>query len=596
MGDISREVETSSKLGDGTVSKQQQIAESLSQDFKFLQLGIEKEERAREEDEALFAAEAQEEASDAEVQEEANSKDADHQEAASAPSASAQQAIHAAAAAVEPLEEHERFFAEARAAHRARKQHHEAKRQARRLEAVERRTARRESSRNPPPRRSRRAQRRQAARQEQGPEASLANLWAEAESAMDSQGGGAIEEVAVAAAAAPLAAGVQQEARLDTLEEANLKAVMAASAIEAGDASPPEEAEEVSSSSSSEDEEDEEDEGPAIEERNSDEMAWSRSPFKPSAYPQLGAPLVLERAASAKAGPNAEEDSQPSMLARTVTTPAAETTVAPQICNELFSRVFAQDAQDPQLVAQYASEVHAMYVEKERLYLSDPDYMATQANINGRMRAILLDWLFDVHLRHRMRTETFFLAVNITDRYLALKQVPRRRLQLLGVVAIFIASKYEDIDPPKVREMAYMTDNTYTTNEIIQMESVVLNVLEHDVAGTTAAHVFERLQRVNRCDATQRKLTLYALTLAALDLRFLRYTPSHLVSAALLIGNEITDRSPVWSGVLAHHTGYSFDSLQACVADLGQTMASARTANLQAVRRFYLNNLRRLQI
>ena len=44
--------------------------------------------------------------------------------------------------------------------------------------------------------------------------------------------------------------------------------------------------------------------------------------------------------------------------------------------------------------------------------------MKKQKDINEKMRAILIDWLIDVHLKFRLVHETMFLTVNLIDRYL----------------------------------------------------------------------------------------------------------------------------------------------------------------------------------
>ena len=44
--------------------------------------------------------------------------------------------------------------------------------------------------------------------------------------------------------------------------------------------------------------------------------------------------------------------------------------------------------------------------------------MAKQGDINEKMRAILVDWLVDVHLKFKLVPETLFLTVNMIDRYL----------------------------------------------------------------------------------------------------------------------------------------------------------------------------------
>lgn len=78
------------------------------------------------------------------------------------------------------------------------------------------------------------------------------------------------------------------------------------------------------------------------------------------------------------------------------------------------------------------------------------DYMDSQPEINEQMRAILVDWLVDVHRKFELSPETFYLTINIIDRFLAVKTVPRRELQLVGISAMLTASKYEEIWAPEV--------------------------------------------------------------------------------------------------------------------------------------------------
>ena len=68
------------------------------------------------------------------------------------------------------------------------------------------------------------------------------------------------------------------------------------------------------------------------------------------------------------------------------------------------------------------------------------------------MRAILIDWLVEVHMKFRLVPETLYLCVNIIDRYCSIQEVRRSQLQLVGVTALFLACKYEEIYPPEVRD------------------------------------------------------------------------------------------------------------------------------------------------
>ena len=74
------------------------------------------------------------------------------------------------------------------------------------------------------------------------------------------------------------------------------------------------------------------------------------------------------------------------------------------------------------------------------------------------MRRILVDWLTDVHMKFKLVPETLFITINMVDRYTSLKQIKRRDYQLIGVTCMMIASKYEDIYPPFIKDFIYVTD------------------------------------------------------------------------------------------------------------------------------------------
>lgn len=59
------------------------------------------------------------------------------------------------------------------------------------------------------------------------------------------------------------------------------------------------------------------------------------------------------------------------------------------------------------------------------------------------MRSILIDWLIQVHNRFGLLQETLFLCVGILDRYLQqkIKEIGRKKLQLVGITAMWIAAK-----------------------------------------------------------------------------------------------------------------------------------------------------------
>lgn len=61
----------------------------------------------------------------------------------------------------------------------------------------------------------------------------------------------------------------------------------------------------------------------------------------------------------------------------------------------------------------------------------------------------------------------------------------RQKLQLVGVTAMLLASKYEEIYAPEVRDFVYITDKAYTREQILAMEAQMLNTLDFKVRART---------------------------------------------------------------------------------------------------------------
>jgi hypothetical protein len=65
--------------------------------------------------------------------------------------------------------------------------------------------------------------------------------------------------------------------------------------------------------------------------------------------------------------------------------------------------------------------------------------------------------------------ETLFLTVNIIDRFLEKEVVPRNKLQLVGVTAMLLACKYEEVSVPVVEDLVVISDRAYTKGQVLEM-------------------------------------------------------------------------------------------------------------------------------
>jgi len=263
--------------------------------------------------------------------------------------------------------------------------------------------------------------------------------------------------------------------------------------------------------------------------------------------------------------------------------PAVEATVEEKaiVSRVEFSRGEETEIVNVQNVQEYAPDIINQFFRDESSFLPKADYMEKQTDITVRMRTILVDWLVEVHMKYRLRPETLHLTVNLIDRYLTRIPVMRKRLQLVGVVAMFIASKFEEINPPELHDWVYITDNAYTKDDILKMECNMLTTLSFQIVVPTAAHFFDVLEKANACDAVHCETARYLLELGLLDIRMLQYTPSQIVAAALLLSNELLKRSPKWPETMVQQSRQTEQTLRTCADELRQLLEADRTGAVQ---------------
>ncbi|KAJ5168276.1 G2/mitotic-specific cyclin-B [Penicillium canariense] len=215
-----------------------------------------------------------------------------------------------------------------------------------------------------------------------------------------------------------------------------------------------------------------------------------------------------------------------------------------------------EDLDDPLMAAEYVVEIFDYLHELEMVTLPNPQYIEHQPDLEWKMRGILVDWLIEVHTRFRLLPETLFLAVNIIDRFLSAEVVALDRLQLVGVTAMFIASKYEEVLSPHVANFSHVADETFSDKEILDAERHVLATLEYNMSFPNPMNFLRRISKADNYDIQTRTLGKYLMEISLLDHRFMSYPQSHIAAAAMYLARLILERGP-WDATLAHYAGYT---------------------------------------
>lgn len=217
---------------------------------------------------------------------------------------------------------------------------------------------------------------------------------------------------------------------------------------------------------------------------------------------------------------------------------------------------------------QYIRQIE-IYLKPKKHYLESNQYF-----LNKELRCTLINWMVEVVQEFKLQTETLFLAISYIDRYLSHiknKNLFRSRLQLVGVSAIFLAAKFEEIRPPNISKIIFIADYTYTKPEVLAMEWRIFNVLEFRLIQPTPLTFLYRFFVGNKFHSLIERvlngcLCMYLCELSMCDYEVATtFLPSLIASSSILLANVIFAISPRWGQNLQALTGgYRSSDLKEC--------------------------------
>ena len=209
-----------------------------------------------------------------------------------------------------------------------------------------------------------------------------------------------------------------------------------------------------------------------------------------------------------------------------------------------YTNNFETYNKNPQVPKEYIEDIllHLKSIENNNLPLKN--YMTSkQTDINEHMRNILLDWLVEIHLKFNLLNETLHITINIIDKFLSKININRKYLQLLGITALLIACKYEEIYYPPIKELINMTDNAYQLNEVLKMEHKILEILNFEVCFPTSQRFFEFFAEKLNLTEKEYFRCLYFIEICLIDYNFCSCKPSLIAAVCLYVNLKNMDCS-----------------------------------------------------
>ncbi|XP_048331513.1 cyclin-A2-4 isoform X1 [Ziziphus jujuba] len=249
---------------------------------------------------------------------------------------------------------------------------------------------------------------------------------------------------------------------------------------------------------------------------------------------------------------------------------------------------------NPEFCCLYAPDIYNNLRVAELSRRPYPNCMETiQRDITQSMRGILVDWLVEVSEEYKLVPDTLYLTVHLIDWFLSQNYIERHRLQLLGITCMLISSKYEEICAPRVEEFCFITDNTYTREEVLQMEIQVLKHFSFQLFAPTAKTFLRRFLRAAQASYKTPCLELeylanYLAELTLVDYGFLNFLPSMIAASAVFLSRWTLDQSShPWNPTLEYYTSYKPLDLKTTVLALQDLQLNTNGCPLSAVRMKY---------
>ncbi|XP_054843084.1 cyclin-O [Eublepharis macularius] len=201
------------------------------------------------------------------------------------------------------------------------------------------------------------------------------------------------------------------------------------------------------------------------------------------------------------------------------------------------------------------------------------DPLARQPQVTAEARCKLISWLIPVHKHFGFSFESLCLAVNTLDRFLTTTPVAADCFQLLGVTTLFIACKQVEVHPPKVKQLLALCCDTFSRQQLCNLECIILNKLHFSLAAPTINFFLEHFtyMRVEACEAdaweanNARALAKGVAELSLADYAFNKYVPSLLAVCCLGLADQMLHHEKPLN---LHLSDYSEEILQDCLDKL----------------------------
>ena len=198
------------------------------------------------------------------------------------------------------------------------------------------------------------------------------------------------------------------------------------------------------------------------------------------------------------------------------------------ITNNIFNCNFDNKEEYIKYNGDYINELYSNLLEEEKNLIIKPKYgfMSFQTDINEKMRAILVDWIIEIHDKFHLKSQTLYQTIWLIDTYLSIKFIKRSDFQLLGLGCLYIACKFSEIYYPQLKECVEATDGAYNKDDLLRIEKDILKTTNYNLLPPLQEEFYNIIAKSFGFNEQQYYLGKYFMENSLIDYNMTKYSPS----------------------------------------------------------------------
>lgn len=243
----------------------------------------------------------------------------------------------------------------------------------------------------------------------------------------------------------------------------------------------------------------------------------------------------------------------------------------------------------------YAQDIMRYLSVRESYFVVPRNYLDGK-EVTHVMRSVLVDWLVQVQDHLKLMQETLHLTVAMVSHVLHRHAVPVNQLQLVGVTCLMVAAKYHERFAPEIDDLVRLTDNTYTYDDVVRMELVVLRVLRFELYIPLPCVFLDRFLKLVKDEEQVSLVCRYLLDLGLCDASLVVFPASIQAAGVLALARRLVAAhlgdTDEWTKTDAYYTGYLATELFPVMRRYIKLLQRAPTSKQQGAKNKYSSRSR----